>query len=306
MNNNNVLSTFDGLSGGQIALTKLGIQYNKYYASEIDKPAIKVAQYNFPNTIQLGDVRNIDGTVLQDIKLLMGGSPCQSFSFMGKRKGMTTNENVEITDLETYLSMKSNGFEFQGQSYLFWEFVRLLKETKAKYFLLENVVMSSKWEHVITRALGVEPIKINSARVSAQNRERIYWTNIPNITIPEDKGIMLTDVIPGAVAAGKRGRKLKGDNHYSYPLTTRTDGKSNCIVTATSNTGFYIKDGEYLPYTPEQAEVLQTLDKGYTDVPGVSKTNRLHMIGNGWTIDVIQHLFTGLISKKNKYQLYFR
>ena len=143
----NVLSLFDGLSCGQIALKELGIIPDKYYASEIDKHAIAQTQLNFPNTIQLGSVVDVDVYKLEPIYLLIGGSPCQSFSFAGKRNGMTTTENEEIYTLERYLELKSEGFQFEGQSYLFWEYMRILTDIR-KYnpnvkFLLENVEMGN-------------------------------------------------------------------------------------------------------------------------------------------------------------------
>jgi site-specific DNA-cytosine methylase len=305
---NNVLSICDGISIAQKSLSDLGIQYDNYYASEIETAAIKVTQYHFPNTIQLGDVRNINGKLLNDIKLLCGGTPCTDFSFMGKRKGMITTENIEITTLEQYLKFKNDGFEFVGESFLFWEFVRLIQETNTKYFFLENVRMTKQWENIITKTLGVEPIFINSSKLSAQNRERLYWTNIPCNTNIEDKGIMLSDIIPNAIAgAGKRGRKLMGDKHYSYPMTVRKDGKANCLVTSISNTGFYLTtDNQYLPLSVEEMEVLQTIDKGYTNVGNISNSKRVSLIGNSWTKEVIKHLFSGLKTKKNTYNLFFR
>ncbi len=167
-----VLSLFDGMSCGQIALNRAGIKYDNYFASEIDKHAIKVTQANYPDTIQLGDVTKVKGAELPKIDLLIGGSPCQGFSFAGKQ--------LNFDD---------------PRSKLFFEFVRLLDETKPKYFLLENVVMKKEYEQIITDHLGVEPILINSALVSAQNRKRLYWTNIPGVTIPKDKGILLKDIV---------------------------------------------------------------------------------------------------------------
>ena len=168
----NVLSLFDGMSCGQIALNRAGISYDKYYASEIDKHAIKVTQHNYPDTIQMGDVTKVKGADLPKIDLLIGGSPCQGFSFAGKQ--------LNFDD---------------PRSKLFFEFVRLLKECKPKYFLLENVKMKKEYQDVITEHLGVEPIEINSNLLSAQNRKRLYWTNIPGVTIPNDKGILLKDII---------------------------------------------------------------------------------------------------------------
>lgn len=195
------------MSCGQQALERAGLPVTEYYASEIDKHAIAVTMHNYQNTIQLGSVVNMDGYALPPIDLLIGGSPCQSFSFAGKRKGMSTKCETEILTLEHYLQLKKEGFEFEGQSYLFWEYMRLLHEVKPKYFLLENVEMGEKWERVLSKAIGVNGVHINSALVSAQNRKRIYWTNIGHVpgglfgnlvcTIkqPKDKGIMLKDIL---------------------------------------------------------------------------------------------------------------
>jgi DNA (cytosine-5)-methyltransferase 3A len=166
--------------------------------------------FNFPDTIQLGDVRNVQ--VKEPIWLLAGGSPCQSFSFAGKMNGMSAQkQTIEITCLEQYLELKKSNFEFDGQSYLFWEYVRVLKGVKPKYFLLENVVMAKKWENIITKTLGVSPIRINSNLVSAQNRDRLYWTNIGHepgglfgemtcsIQQPKDRKIFLNDILENEV-----------------------------------------------------------------------------------------------------------
>lgn len=195
----NVLSLFDGISCGRLAFDRAGIRYKKYYASETDKYAIAVTRYNFPDTIFVGDIRNLRGKDFEGVDLIIGGSPCQGFSFSGKRYGMSTKTKIEVVTLEQYLELKEQKFEFEGQSYLFWEFVRLLEEIKPKWFLLENVPMTEKWENVITNALGVEPIKINSALVSAQNRKRLYWANIPVKGLPEDKGILLKDILEDEV-----------------------------------------------------------------------------------------------------------
>lgn len=179
-----VLSLFDGMSCGQLALQKLGIKVKQYYACEIDKHAIAVTQHNFPNTIQLGDVTKVFAKDLPKIDLLIGGSPCQGFSFAGKQLAFD-----------------------DPRSKLFFEFVRLKNECKPTYFMLENVKMKKEFELVISQYLGVAPIEINSALLSAQNRVRLYWTNISNepyglfgdmiciIPQPKDKGIKLKDVL---------------------------------------------------------------------------------------------------------------
>ena len=195
----NVLSLFDGLSCGNIALEKAGIKVNNYYASEIDKWAIQIANKNYPNIIQLGDVTKFDETQLPKIDLLIGGSPCQGFSFAGKQ--------LNFDD---------------PRSKLFFVYVYMLKQLKPKYFLLENVRMSKQSQDVISEHLGVQPIKINSSLVSAQNRVRLYWTNIPNVTQPTDKGLKLKDIleIDGYVDRDKShcldANYFKGGNLKSY------------------------------------------------------------------------------------------
>jgi DNA (cytosine-5)-methyltransferase 3A len=206
-----VLSLFDGMSCGQQALERAGIDVDTYYASEIDKYAIQVTMANYPNTIQLGSVVDINALELPKIDLLIGGSPCQSFSFAGKRKGMSTKDEQEILTLDHYLKLKSEGYEFEGQSYLFWEYMRILEELRVKnpnvLFLLENVEMGAKWEKVLSNSIGVRGIHINSALVSAQNRKRIYWINWGMkpmglfgdmgsiIEQPKDRGILLKDIL---------------------------------------------------------------------------------------------------------------
>jgi len=207
----NVLSLFDGMSCGQIALKQVGIVPDIYYASEIDKFAIAQTELNFPATVKLGSVIDVDVSKLERIDMLIGGSPCQSFSFAGKRDGMATEENEEIYTLERYMELRDSGFKFKGYSYLFWEYMRILTDIR-KYnpdvlFLLENVEMGKKWEGVLTDAIGVAGIHINSALVSAQNRKRIYWTNIQGITKPEDRGILLRDILEDGV----------GEKYYLKP-----------------------------------------------------------------------------------------
>lgn len=210
------VSLFDGMSCLQLALNKIGKIPTKYFASEVDKHAMQVTMANFPNTMQIGDVRNVKGSDIGFVHLLAGGSPCQSFSFAGKRKGMSTKDNIEILTLDHYLELKNQNFEFEGQSYLFWEYMRILEELRVINpnikFLLENVVMGEKWQKILTRAIGINPIQINSALVCAQNRNRLYWTNIASVPVgffgdlecnipqPKNKGILLKDILETDVA----------------------------------------------------------------------------------------------------------
>jgi DNA (cytosine-5)-methyltransferase 3A len=263
----NVLSLFDGISCGRVALEKVGIKIKKYYASEIDKHAVKIAQKNYPDTIHIGDVQNLVCKDYKNIDLIMGGSPCQSFSIAG------------------------NGSGFKGKSGLFWEFIRVLKGVKPKYFLLENVKMKKEWLDIISKELGVEPITINSALVSAQNRVRCYWTNILNVTVPDDRNINLSDLIPGAKGAAKRNQVTK--NGIKPFLNIRKDDKSNCLVASYSKKlNAVVIDDEFRPLTPEECEALQTLPIGYTE--GASESQRYKMIGNGWTVDVLVYVFENI------------
>ena len=312
----NVLSLFDGMSCGQIALNKLGVNVDEYFASEVDKYAIFVTKKNFPSTQHIGDVRNINSKSLPSIDLLIGGSPCQNFSFSGSKKGMTTKENIEVVSLDQYMSLKREGFEFNGQSYLFWEYVRLLQEVKPKYFLLENVNMSAKWKNLISEILGVQPIKIQSSLVSAQSRTRLYWTNIPNVTLPENKGVVLKDILEPK-------EEFKLPQHfqdrlkvYSKPKgivygdtkkpTTKIGQRDECFsmesisgcLTATmyKQPPQYIYNGEVYKLSPIDCEKLQTVPVGYTE--GVSNSQRYKMLGNGWTVDVIAHILKHAFDKE--------
>jgi len=200
-----VLSLFDGIGCGLLALNKCGINVDTYFASEIEPNAIKVAQKNNPFIIEIGDISKIsykDGILytpdqnynIGKIDLICGGSPCTNFSSIGYANGMSSGE-TEIVSLEQYLKLKAQKVVFDGQSYLFWEYCRLLNEVKPDYFLLENVIMAKKWENVITNSVAVKPIKINSSLLSAQNRPRLYWTNIKGIKQPKDKNIVLDDIL---------------------------------------------------------------------------------------------------------------
>lgn len=227
-----VLSLFDGISSGQLALEKAGIHVNKYYASEIDKYAINVTQFNYPKTIQLGDVLSVNNNSLPKIDLLIRGSPCVGFSSSGKR--------LNFND---------------PKSKLFFEFVRLLNECKPTNWLLENVVMKKEYENIISKYLNVQPVKINSALVSAQNQERLYWANFP-ITQPIDKGIKLVNILEDTEIKGLKkviskydlnkgtivDRRLndkdkREDTNLTIPLIQHLEvrnvnnDKSNCLTT---------------------------------------------------------------------------
>lgn len=299
----NVLSLFDGISSGRVALERAGIKVDKYLASEIDKYAIQVTQKNYPDTIQIGDAKDVKAADLPKIDLLIGGSPCQGFSFAGKQLNFDDE-----------------------RSKLFFEYVRLLKEAKPKYFLLENVKMKKEYRDIISEYLGVEPIEINSALVSAQNRKRLYWTNIPNVTQPEDKGIMLKDVIEGDCVyvdrekshaiIGSIGRTTKREyfkknqgqmvytggcievgkadlnGHDFLKRVYSVEGKCptlTAVCGGNQERKIAINDKHWRKLTPLECERLQTLEDNYTE--GISNSQRYKCLGNGWTVDVIAHIF---------------
>ena len=321
-----VLSLFDGMSCAQIALRELGIKVDRYYASEINKHAIKQTQLNFPDTIQLGDVRNVHAKDLPKIDLVCGGSPCQGFSFAGKQ--------LNFND---------------PRSALFFEFVRILNECREinpdVLFMLENVRMKREYEQVISDTLGIKPVMINSALVSAQNRVRLYWSNIrtapdglfeikTDIPQPKDRRLFLRDILEDEVDAKyfvspkmwkwltkhseKTGNKirllngnnksgcltataqLKGNLTTDYVVIQRPRGNNNGDVfadkspTLTSNSfeqNNFIQKGELVrKYTPTEAARLQTIPDWYKWE--CSDTQAYTMLGNGWTIEVIKHIFS--------------
>tara|TARA_R110001606_G_scaffold370194_1_gene526481 strand:+ start:47 stop:868 length:822 start_codon:yes stop_codon:yes gene_type:complete len=263
----NVLSLFDGMSCGRIALERAGIEVENYYASEVDKYAIKVSGENYPSIKQVGDVTKLKAEDFPKIDLIIGGSPCQGFSFAGKQ--------LNFDD---------------PRSALFFEFVRLLKELKPKYFLLENVKMKKESEEIITNFLEVEPIEINSSLVSAQNRIRYYWTNI-TFTKPIDLNITLSQIIgKKCVGASKRGRYLFGNTGKTQQKEElRNDFKSNAMTTVAKNCMVKIvSTGELRNIKRSEAEMLQNVPANYTR--DVSISQALKMLGNGWTVDVITHI----------------
>ncbi len=276
----NVLSLFDGMSCGQIALNRLGIKYENYFASETKKPAIQVTQENYPNTIQLGDIRNLKGKDLPKIDLILAGSPCQDLSIANKeRKGL--------------LGEKSS---------LFYEFVRLLNETKPKYFLLENVKMKDEEEYKISKILGVFPQLFNSSLVSAQNRNRLYWFNFGrqklnllgdifcDIENPKDKNILLKDIIEnGFVVRDKAFCLLEG---YSRPNKSSRKrfrrykfGFSNIVFEKENLSPFFNR-----LLTKNEMERLQNVPEGYTK--NLTWNQSASVLGDGWTIDIICHILS--------------
>jgi len=320
-----VLSCFDGMSCGQIALNRANIKYSQYFASEIDKHAIQVTQHNYPNTIQLGDVTKVSGYDLPKIDLFFGGSPCQGFSLAGKM--------LNFDD---------------PRSKLFFEYVRILNELREKNpsikFLLENVRMKKWCQDVISRYLGVEPIMINSNLVSAQNRERYYWTNIDFNTNIKDKGLVLRDILEKEVdekyylsdkmmkfLTDHTDKHKKAGNGFQFKPKNGTEKantiRANAAFSATDN-GILEKkvrqlntckeSGGKQPYqqnriydidslspavgerirklTPIECERLQTVPDNYTNF--ASDSQRYKMLGNGWTVDVIAIIFQGLANKK--------
>ncbi|MDJ1139643.1 DNA cytosine methyltransferase [Marinicella marina] len=315
----NVLSLFDGMSCGQIAFDQLGIQVDNYYASEIDKYAIQICKKNYPNTKHLGDVTdwrewNINWST---IDILIGGSPCQGFSNAGK--GLAFND---------------------PRSKLFFVYVDILNHIKKVnpkiIFLLENVSMKKEYLSIISQYLNVEPIKIDSALVSAQRRVRYYWTNMEGVTQPIDQGIQLPDILEDGEADRDKSycldanyfkgttvqqyiKKCRRQIVWTIPEATKkghvtvTEGdcidltfiksktrrgrlmieKSNCL-TASSQTYCKVTKDWFRKLTPIECERLQTVPDNYTE--GVSNTQRYKMLGNGWTVAVIRHLFwEGLI-----------
>lgn len=306
-----VLSLFDGISCGRLAFERAGIKVEKYYASEIDKYAIQVAMKNYPDTIQIGDVTNLDfNKYIGEVDIIIGGSPCQDLSIA-----------------------KQNRQGLHGErSRLFWEYIKALSIIKPKYFLLENVAsMKNEDRDAITSVLRAiypetECIMINSALLSAQQRKRYYWTNW-HVEQPQDRGIILGDIIDGALADREKSRSIissigrttnreffkKYQGQLSFePIRSGTlpnlgtgqanriysvKGKSVCLNAlgggGGAKTGLYkvdLPDGDYIirKLTPIECERLQTMPDGYTE--GISNTQRYKALGNGWTVDVIAHI----------------
>lgn len=321
----NVLSPFDGISGGQVTLQRLGIKVNKYYASEIEPNAIAITQKNFPNTIQLGNVKNVKAKDLEHIDLLIGGSPCQSLSIASRSK-----ESGLVS----------------GKSTIFYEYVRLLKEVKPTYFLLENVASMKKSDKdKISKELGVQPILINSQHFSGQLRSRLYWTNIPQNPTPNNKNINLNSILDNGYTErtksycitatynracvqdyflfGQRQMVFKKPVYCEYKEEEiefinndgnkekemrkiayfKTDGKTFRIDKKANNSELQKQaiNKVMRKLTVNECEKLQCLDVDYTKeglfdgkVQEIKKKERYSAIGNGWTISVIKHIMENL------------
>lgn len=288
-----VLSLFDGISCGMVAFERAGIPVERYVAYEIEPNAIKVSLDNYPFIEQCGDVTKADFTQYKGFDIVIGGSPCQGFSKAGKQ--------LNFDD---------------PRSKLFFEFARALQEVKPKYFLLENVAMKKEYEDIITEILGVEPIKIESSLVSGALRNRIYWTNIPNIAQPKDKHITYQSILDSGLAEKEKAYCLKlcRGNARDYFKKHQTnivfepceDGeytiqnkKIEMVFKKSPNKTPFVfdvdlPDGKYniRPTNRNETERLQTLPDNYTKA--VSEPQANDLIGNGWTIDVIAHIFTYL------------
>lgn len=292
----NVLSLFDGLGGARIALDQLGISCN-YYSSEIDKPCIEVHQHNYPETIQIGDVESVKGSDLPKIKLMIGGSPCQSLSGL-----------VNLTE---------NAKGFDGKSKLFFEYVRLLKEVNPEYFVLENVAsMKDVDRDKMSELIGVQPIMIDSRLVTGQVRKRYYWTNIPGVTQPNDLGIKLQDVLESGYTEKEKSYCLTATYFnacvQNYFIKSERQHKFLSPVKKIGHT-FHINEDikiEIIPskgadanrpalhelkkYTsmlsPIECEKLQGVKINYTEI--AKKKERYKMIGNGFTVPVIKHILS--------------
>lgn len=280
-----------------MALERAGIEVDTYYASEIDKYAIKITSNNYPDTVQLGDITKITEDQLGNlgkIDIIIGGSPCQ--------------------DLSNYKYDRGEVFGLNGEkSGLFYDYIRILKHVKPQYFLLENVAsMERKWKDLMSEIIGVEPIMINSSLVCAAERKRLYWTNIPNVTQPTDKGIILKDIVldssmvpdkywykkyPITIHDGdvKVKATIHLNSHRQAKEVYGLNHKCNTLL-CDGNGGYLVKkilqEGKCRKLLPIEYERLQTLPDNYTDC--VSDSRRYTAIGNGWTVDVIAHIFKGL------------
>lgn len=282
-----VLSLCDGMSCGQIALERAGIKVNKYFASEIKDIAIKVTRDNYPNTIHIGSVTEVsykdgilhteNGDFKTDIDIVIFGSPCQTFSIAMK------------TELRV-------GLENEEKSGLFLECYRVLKEVNPKYFLMENVArMKKDDEEFITKLMRVKPIRLNSRLVSPQLRDRLYWTNIPDVTTPEDKGITLQSTLTSGYTDREKARALLVSD--SRPLTTKSKMIHRYVSTGFTTLVWEEKNNDESVRYMNQVELerCQTVPEGYTKC--LTRNEAASVLGDGWTVDVIAHILRGIKGK---------
>jgi len=263
----NVLSLFDGLSCARIALKRARIKVDNYYASEIDKYSQIVSRANFPDIIRLGDINGWESWDIEQPDLIISGFPCQGFSFAGKQ--------LNFDD---------------PRSALFFSCVEILNHYQPKYFLLENVKMKKEYQDIISRAVGVEPIEINSALVSAQNRKRLYWTNIPGIKQPRDKGILLKDIIEDGGVCREKSQTIPATIYKENAKSMLKRRKMGLVVGSGKSLckQIGVADLTWRKLTPLECERLQTVPDNFTN--HVSNTQRYKMLGNGFTVDVIAHI----------------
>lgn len=279
------MSLFDGISCGKVALDRAGIKVKKYYASEIDKFAMQVSEKNHPDIIQLGDVTSWRSWDIdwENVGLLIGGSPCQGFSFAGKQ--LNFNDD---------------------RSKLFFVYVDILNHIKSVNpdvkFLLENVKMKAEWQDVISGYLGVKPVRINSALVSAAKRDRLYWANF-DVEMPDDKGITFDDINQHSTDwlsdtyIDKVSKWKAQQDPIANTTFIGTNSKLPCLTARGYNQShsgmILISDGNKYRYlTNNEAELAMTLPVDYT--AGITDRERARCLGNGWTVDVIAHIFTYL------------
>lgn len=282
-----ILSLFDGISCGRVALQKANINVEKYFASEIKDIAIKCSKDNWNDITHIGDVTKVTKEMVGEIDLLIGGSPCQNFSLIGNGKGLEGEE-----------------------SKLFFEYLRILKEVQPKYFILENVKMSKVNKAKLDEMLGVVGIEINSSLVSFQNRPRIYWTNIPNVVQPKDLNINFQDFIGSGDLDQAKVNKTpsrermwnEGKGYFGLGTCDNITNKNKCRCLTrrqdrSPNSGLIEYNGFCRFLTRDEMELAQTLPLGYTK--SLSYIQAQDVLGDGWTVDVIAHILS-FINKENE------
>lgn len=302
----NVVSFCDGSSTGQYVLQNLFPQVPlNYHAFELDENAMHVSQKHFPQTKHFGDIRNWRSGVLQldgSPDLFLAGTSCKNTSNAGDRTGFATLTGVPVTSLDQYILNVSQGIEMNESGICFWESIWFIRTTNPKYVFFEIPLLNKKFLNIFINETGLNHIMINSGLVSAQSRKRWYFTNIPNLRQPEDRNITIDSVIPGAVAYSKHGsyNPLYGTDpsimKYSKMKTIeRKDGKMNTIVTSPHSTNkVLLPNGSIRHITVEESEQFMGYTIGHTQHPKLSNRSRYRILGNGWSIPVVEHIFHGL------------